>query len=159
MSRPPLALVVAVARNGAIGRGGGLPWRVPEDLKRFKAVTMGHAVVMGRKTHESIGKPLPGRRNIVVTRRAGARFEGCEVAPTLEAALALARATDPLPMVIGGAQLYAEALPRATRLYLTELDRDVEADTFFPALDRREWREVEREAGPVGVTFLVLERA
>lgn len=158
-ARLPLALIVALAKKDrAIGNQGALPWHIPEDLKRFKAVTMGHALVMGRKTHESIGRPLPGRRNIVVT-RSGATFAGCETAASLEQAVTMARATDPMPMVIGGAELYAQALPLATHLFLTEVERDVEADTFFPALERDAWREVRREAGPPGVTFTDLERA
>lgn len=158
MTLGELAIVVAVSRNGVIGRAGALPWHLPEDLKRFKALTMGHALIMGRKTHESIGRPLPGRRNIVVTHDLARSFEGCELAPTFEAAIALAHTSDPLPMVIGGAQLYAQALPPATRLYLTEIDRDVEGDTFFPAFDRSEWKETRREAGTGGVTFIELER-
>lgn len=153
----PLALIVGLARNRGIGLGGALPWQVPEDLKRFKALTMGHAIIMGRKTHESIGRPLPGRRNIVVTR--GARtFPGCEVVDSLEAALKLV-AQDELPFVVGGAQLYAEALPQVTHLFLTQVDRDVEADAFFPPLDESQWREVKREAGTTpGVTFVDLLR-
>lgn len=152
-ARAPVALVVAMARNRGIGLNGALPWHLPEDLKRFKALTLGHALVMGRKTHQSIGRPLPGRRNIVVT-RSGATFPGCETAASLDEALALARQTDALPMVIGGAELYAQALPHATHLYLTQVDRDVEADTFFPALDAREWHETRREAVAPGVTFV-----
>jgi dihydrofolate reductase len=157
-TRAPLGLVVAVARNGGIGRARALPWRLPEDLAHFKAVTMGHAVVMGRTTHESIGRPLPGRRNVVVSRTVAA-LPGCEVARSLEDALALARAEDPMPMVIGGATLYVEALPLATHLFLTEVDRDVEADTFFPAFDRGQWREVQRRAAQTpGVSFVELQR-
>lgn len=155
----PLALVVAVGPGGVIGKGGALPWHLPEDLKRFKALTLGHAVLMGRRTHLSIGRPLPGRRNLVVSRTPGAAFAGCEVAPSLEAALALVP-LDPLPFVIGGAALYAEALPRATHLFLTEVERPVEGgDAFFPPFDRGAWREVRREAGATpGVTFVDLER-
>jgi dihydrofolate reductase len=153
-----LGLVVAVARNGGIGFKNALPWRIPEDLKRFKAVTLGHAVVMGRATHEAIGRPLPERRNVVVSRTATA-IPGCEVARSLDEALTLARTTDSMPMVIGGAQLYAEAMPLATHLFLTEVERDVEADTFFPAWERREWREVMRErAQTPEVSFIDLER-
>ena len=152
-----LALIVALARGNAIGRGNALPWHVPEDLKRFKALTMGHALLMGRKTHESIGRPLPGRRNVVIS-RAGATFEGCEAARSLTEALALVK-DDPLPFVIGGAQLYAEAFPHVTQLFLTELDREVEADVFFPEFDRAAWREVRREPGTTpGVTFIDLVR-
>lgn len=155
--RLPLALVVAMARNRGIGLEGRLPWHLPEDLKRFKALTMGHALIMGRKTHESIGRPLPGRRNIVVT-RSGASFAGCETAVSLEAAMRLARETDPMPMVIGGAELYAQALPYATHLYLTRVDRDVEADTYFPGLVEAEWEQVRQEPVSEGVSFLELVR-
>lgn len=153
-----LALIVALARNRGIGHKGALPWHVPEDLKRFKALTMGHAIIMGRATHESIGRALPGRKNIVVT-RSDRTFAGCERAGSLDEALALC-GDDPMPFVIGGAQLYAAALPRVTHLFLTELDRDVEADTFFPALEPGAWREVRRAAAETpGVSFVDLERA
>ena len=152
-----LALIVGMARNRGIGLRGALPWHVPEDLKRFKALTMGHAIIMGRKTHESIGKALPGRRNVVIT-RSSSTFVGCDTVSSLDRALEIT-AQDELPFIIGGAQLYAEALPKVTHLYLTELDREVEADTFFPELKASEWREVKREAGTTpGVTFIVLRR-
>ena len=157
-TRLPLAIVVAMARNRGIGLDGKLPWHLPEDLKRFKALTLGHALIMGRKTHESIGRALPGRRNLVVT-RSGASFAGCETAGTLLDAMTLARSTDPLPMVIGGAELYAQALPYATHLYLTRVDRDVQADTFFPALIEAEWKQVAAEALGDGVTFVTLVRS
>lgn len=153
----PLALIVAVTRNGVIGRAGGLPWHVPEDLKHFKKTTSGHAIIMGRKTHDSIGRALPKRRNIVVT-RTGSTFEGCEAAGSLDEAIALARATDPCPFIIGGASLYLEALPIATALHLTTIDQDVEGDTFFPT-DLPDFEEVESRAGETpGVTFRVLRR-
>lgn len=156
----PLCLVVAMTRDRAIGLGGDLPWRIPEDLRHFKRLTTGHAVVMGRRTHESIGRPLPRRRNVVVTRRAGARFEGCEVAPGLEAALELAWSGDPCPFVIGGAAVYEAALPFVTRMHVTWVDRDVEADTFFPAFDAGEFVEVERReaASASDVSFVTLVR-
>jgi dihydrofolate reductase len=110
---PPLALIVAVARDGIIGRDGALPWHLPEDLRHFKRLTRGHAIVMGRRTFESIGRPLPERRNLVVSRTLAAPPPGVELFPSLDAALAAARTTDPEPFVIGGAALYAEALPRA----------------------------------------------
>ena len=155
-----LALVVAVARKGVIGSGGTLPWRIPEDLRHFKRVTLGHAVIMGRKTWESIGKPLVDRRNIVVTRNVDLRIPGVEVVPSLEAALALAHEHDEEPRVIGGAELYRLALPLATHIYLTELDREVEGDAFFPDLDRSEWREIERRPGEdPTVSYVTLERA
>lgn len=153
----PLALIVGMAKNRGIGLRGALPWHVPEDLKRFKALTMGHAIIMGRKTHESIGRPLPGRRNVVITRGA-ATFPGCDTVSSLERALELT-GDDELPFIIGGAQLYAEALPKVTHLFLTQLDREVEADAFFPQLKDSEWREVKREAGTSpGVTFIELRR-
>jgi dihydrofolate reductase len=155
-ARAPLALVVALAKNRGIGLRGRLPWHLPEDLRRFKALTWGHALIMGRKTHESIGRPLPGRRNIVVT-RSGAAFPGCETARSLDEALALARQSDVMPMLIGGAELYAQALPLATHLFLTRVERDVEADVFFPDFAEAEWREVRREAVD-GVTFLEFVR-
>ena len=153
----PLSMVVAIGDNGAIGKDGKVPWRIPEDLKHFKRVTMGHAIIMGRKTHESIGRALPGRRNIVVTRGA-ATFAGCDTARSLEQALQLTE-QDELPFIIGGALLYAEALPKVTHLFLTQLDRDVEADTFFSEISAAEWTEVKREAGTTpGVTFVDLLR-
>lgn len=153
----PLALVVAVSDRGVIGKGGELPWRLPEDLRHFKATTMGHAIIMGRKTHASIGRPLPGRRNIVVSRTADA-FDGCELARSLEEAIALARTTDPEPRIIGGATLYDEALPLATKIFLTEVHLEVEGDTFFH-LDRAGWRETSRRAADTeGVEFVTLER-
>ncbi|MDJ0974656.1 MAG: dihydrofolate reductase [Planctomycetota bacterium] len=141
---PHLGLIVAYARNRVIGRAGGLPWREPEDLRHFKRVTMGHAIVMGRVSHASIGRALPGRRNLVVTRNPDYEAPGCEVFPTLEAALEAAWSEDACPFVIGGAQIYALALPRVTRLEITELALDVEGDTFFPELDAEAWREVHR---------------
>lgn len=153
----PLALIVAVARNGVIGRDGRLPWHLPEDLKHFKRTTNGHAIIMGRKTHESIGRPLPGRRNVVVT-RGSARFEGCETASSLEEAIALARQTDDCPFVIGGASLYERALPFATEVYLTEIDEDIEGDTRFE-LSLDEFDEVELRSGETpNVTFRHLRR-
>jgi dihydrofolate reductase len=153
----PLVLVVAIGDGGVIGQGNGLPWRLPEDLRHFKNVTMGHAVIMGRKTHASIGRPLPGRRNIIVSRSADT-FDGCELARSLEAAIALARTTDPEPRVIGGAQIYEEALPLATRIYLTEVHGSFEGDAFLH-LDRAGWRETSRRAAETeGVEFVTLER-
>lgn len=158
-TRPCLALVVAMSRNACIGRDGDLPWHLPEDLRHFRRVTKGHAVLMGRRTHLSIGRALPGRRNIVVTSRPESIAPGCEAAPSLSAALAEARKDDDCPRVIGGSRLFAEALPAATRLYLTEVDQEVAGDTFFPAFDRSTWTEVERRPGETpGVSFVLLER-
>jgi len=154
----PLALIVAVARNGVIGRDGALPWHVSEDLKHFKKTTTGHVIIMGRNTHDSIGRALPGRRNIVVTRTAGAVFPGCETANSLEEAIALARTTDNCPFIIGGASLYEEALPLATELHVTTIDEDVEGDTYFPG-DLSAFEEVECRRGETpGVTFRLLRR-
>ena len=149
-----LALVVAVAANGAIGIDGGLPWRLPGDLAFFKRVTLGKPIVMGRKTWESLPrKPLPGRPNLVVTRAQGYTADGAEVFGSLDAALKrgedLARAAGVDEVsVIGGAEIYRQALEKADRLYLTEVDAAPEADTFFPDFDRSIWREEWREPGP-----------
>lgn len=149
-----LVIVAAVARNRVIGKSNALPWHIPGELKHFRAVTTEHAVIMGRKTFESIGKPLPNRRNIVITRDRSLRIEGCETAPSLTEAIAMARASDSAPRVIGGAQIYAEAMPLATELVLTEIDREYEGDAFFPAVDRAVWREVRRVAHTEpGVSF------
>lgn len=139
-----LTLVVAKARNGTIGRDNTLPWRLPEDLAHFKRTTMGAPVIMGRKTWDSIGRGLPGRRNIVVSRNPDLRIEGAEVATSLEDAQRLCVGADQI-FLIGGAQLYAEAMPSADRLVVTEIDADVEGDAFFPPIDRAQWLETARE--------------
>ncbi len=138
-------LVAAVARNGVIGRDGGIPWHLPEDMARFRVLTLGRTVVMGRRTWDSLPdrfRPLPGRRNVVVTRQEGWAAKGAESAASLEDALALAG--DEEVAVIGGAELYAAALPLADALELTELDVDVEGDVRFPGWDRADFEEVER---------------
>jgi dihydrofolate reductase len=141
-----LIVIVARARNGVIGRDNQLPWHLPEDLKYFKRTTMGAPVIMGRKTHESIGRPLPGRRNLVVTRDASRHFEGCETAGSLEEAVARCERDGVAEaFLIGGAQLYREGLEQADRLLVTEIDRDIEGDAMFPAPDPAVWREVSRE--------------
>jgi dihydrofolate reductase len=142
---PALAIIAAVASNGVIGRAGALPWRLPADLRHFRALTSGHAVIMGRRTWESIGRALPERQNIVVTRRPDFRAPGAEVAPSLAAAMALVRLPAPA-FCIGGGELYREALPLAATLYLTEIDRAFDGDATFPDFDRRAWRQVAREA-------------
>ena len=158
-----LSLIVAAGERNEIGRDGGMPWHLPADLKHFKEVTLGKPVVMGRRTHESIGRPLPGRRNIVVTRNPGYHAEGCEVAHSLEEALRIA-GTAAEVMVIGGAALYREALPLAGRIYLTRVAGQFDADTYFPDFDAQEWREKERVHRPVdgrnacACDFVVLER-
>jgi dihydrofolate reductase len=139
-----LTLIVARARNGVIGRDNALPWRLPEDLQHFKRTTLGAPIIMGRKTWDSLGRPLPGRRNIVVSRNRGLTLEGAEVAASLEDAQRLCVGSEQV-FLIGGAQLYAEALPSADRLIVTEIDADVPGDAFFPAVDRSKWIEVARE--------------
>lgn len=154
----PLALIVAMARNRVIGKDGKLPWHLPEDLAHFKRTTLGHAVIMGRVTHESIGRPLPSRRNIVLSRSPSASFPGCEVASDLTTALSLARTTDPLPFVIGGVRVFEEALPLTTEVHLTAIDREIEGDTYFPE-DFSDFEEVEvRPAATKDVTFRLLRR-
>jgi dihydrofolate reductase len=142
---PRISIIAALARNRVIGIENRLPWRLPEDLARFKALTLGHPVVMGRKTFESLGRPLPGRTNIVITRNPGYRPAGCLVADSLSAALALCREADEA-FFIGGAELYAQALPLADRLYLTEVQLDAAGDAWFPEFDRGAFREVSRES-------------
>lgn len=160
--KPRLSLIAAVASNGIIGSDNALPWRLPEDLKRFKALTLGHPVIMGRKTYESIGRPLPGRRNIIVTRNAVFQAAGCEISDSLDAALATCNGTTDEVFVIGGAQIYAEALPRAQRLYLTEVRREFPGDARFPEFDRDEWNETVREpqlaADGLAFDFVVYDR-
>ena len=153
----PLAMVVAMTADRVIGKDGGMPWHIPEDLKHFRRVTMGHAIIMGRKTHESIGRALPRRRNIVVTRQRDAVFEGCDVAHSIEDAIAMARAGgDDEPRIVGGGVIYEAALPLATKLYVSEVDLDVEGDTHFPRFDPEQWTETERRAGQ-GVVYRTLE--
>lgn len=145
-SGPQIYLVAAVAANGVIGRQGGLPWRLPEDLRHFKRLTLGHPVIMGRKTWESLGgRALPGRDNIVVTSQPGYEAPGAAVAASLQAALALCTG-EPIAFVIGGRRLFAESLPIAAGLVLTEIHRDFEGDAWFPEYDRSKWREAQREA-------------
>jgi dihydrofolate reductase len=139
-----VSLVVAADARGGIGQQGGLPWHLPDDLKRFKALTMGKPIIMGRRTQQSIGRPLPDRRNIVISRSRGLELDGCEIAGSLDAALELA-ADAPEACVIGGAEIYRLALPRADVLYLTRVEAVVEADTFFPQIDAGDWEERERE--------------
>jgi dihydrofolate reductase len=155
-----LCLIAAVARDGAIGKGGALPWRLPEDLKRFKAITSGHAVIMGRKTFDSIGRALPNRRNIVVSRSKPGLPDGVELAASVEAAISLARASDSEPMIIGGGEIYAAALPFATRLEITTVPLDVAgADAFFPTIDPALFEETARlPAETGGATFVTYRR-
>jgi dihydrofolate reductase len=136
------SLVVAMARNRVIGRNNALPWHLPADFAHFKKVTMGHPIVMGRRTYESIGKPLPGRENIVVTRNRDFAAPGCTVVGSLDAAWKAAGDADEV-CVIGGTSLFREALPLADVIHLTEVEAEVEGDTYFPDFDRSQWKESE----------------
>ena len=142
----PLALVVAMTSDRVIGLDGDMPWHIPEDLRHFRRVTMGHAIIMGRKTHESIGRALPGRQNIVVTRQPDLQLDGCDVVHGLNEAIALARQS-------GDDEL---ALPLATKLIVTEVDQSVRGDTFFPRYNPDRWKETHRKAGD-GVVYRTLE--
>ena len=165
-----LAIIVAAAQNGIIGRNNALPWHLPEDLRYFKRRTLGKPIVMGRKTYESIGRPLPGRTNIVISRNAGFAADGIKVVRSLDEALRLADdiaqidGVDEL-VVIGGAEIYREALPRAERLYLTEVHAVIQGDAVLPDIDWAQWREVGRERhaaeapNPYDYSFVVYERA
>lgn len=137
-----LTIIVAFDAQQGIGINNSLPWRLPEDLARFKRITTGHAIIMGRKTFESIGRPLPNRRNLVLTRNADWRHEGTEVVNSLKAAIKLIG--DEEAFVIGGADIYTQALPLCSQLLVTEIHQEAACDTFFPAIDRERWREFER---------------
>jgi len=158
---PAISMIVARSRNHVIGRDNQMPWKISADLQFFKKVTMGHPVIMGRKTWESIGRPLPGRRNIVVSRNADLQLTGAEVVNSLDAALATL-SEFPRVFVIGGEQLFTQAFPKADRLYITEIDIDVEGgDTFFKVPNPSEWKEVERtptSEGDITFSFVMLER-
>jgi dihydrofolate reductase len=143
--KPRVSLIVAMARNRVIGINNTLPWHLPADLKHFKALTMGHHIVMGRKTYESIGKPLPGRTSVVVTRNADYAQPGVIVVNSLEAAIA-ACGDDAEIFVIGGAELYRQAIVLADRIYLTEIDADISGDVHFMELDRKLWIEAGRDS-------------
>jgi dihydrofolate reductase len=158
-----LSLIVAVAENGVIGKDGDMPWRLSSDLRRFRQLTMGHCVLMGRKTYEAIGRPLPGRKMIVLTRTPGYQAGESLIAANWDQALELA-AEDEQPFVIGGAELFAAALPHTQRMYLTVVHARPEGDTFFPPWDASEWRVVEEhhnqadEKNSAATTFRILER-
>ena len=163
---PDVALIAAIAANGVIGRDNRLPWHLPADLKRFKALTLSHALVVGRRTYESIGRPLPGRHMVVLTHREGYAPEGVTVARSLPAALAAGAAAAPGEVfVAGGAEVYAQALPMASRLYLTRVEAEVPGDARFPPFDPADWRLVSEErhsaadAAPFAYSFQVWERA
>jgi len=158
-----ISIVVAMDTNGVIGKDNELPWRLPADLQHFKKTTMGKPILMGRKTWESIGRPLPGRTNIVITRDTGYQAEGCLVVNSIDAAMLAAGEQDEV-MVIGGAEFYRQALPRTDTIYLTRIHETFEGDTVFPELNAADWREVERsdqsadEKNPHDYSFIRLER-
>jgi dihydrofolate reductase len=162
LAGPRIFLVVAVAANGIIGANGRLPWHLPEDLKHFKRLTLGHPVIMGRRTWESLKGPLPGRDNIVVTRTPGYEAPGAAIAASLEGALALC-AGESLAFVIGGSRLFAESLPIADGLVVTEIHKDYEGDTWMPEYDRSRWKESQRErhvaADGTKFDFVLYEKA
>jgi dihydrofolate reductase len=158
-----VSLIVAVSTNGVIGRDGDLPWRMPEDLKRFKSLTMGHHLVVGRKTWEEVGQPLPGRMMVVVTRARDFQVAGVTVVHSLQEALDVAHNDDEV-FIAGGGEIYRQALPLADRLYLTRIHAEIEGDTTFPEFDQSEWRLVEREdhdadeRNPYPYSFIVYEK-
>lgn len=164
-----LSLIVAAANNNVIGRNNELPWHLPQDLKYFKSVTLGKPVIMGRKTFESIGKPLPGRTNIVITRQPDWKFSGVLVAQSVEEAIEIAgqfraeqnQVSDEV-MVIGGAEIYRHALPMADRVYLTRIEKNIEGDAHFPALSAEQWEKTSELPGDVDAAlphrFCVFQR-
>ena len=159
-----ISIIVAASTNHVIGAQGELPWRLSEDLRRFKQLTMGKPIVMGRKTWESIGRPLPGRQNIVITRQAGFAAPGCDVVGSADEAVAVAGDADEI-MVIGGSEVYALFLPDTDRIYLTRVHAHVEGDALFPELDDRQWRLTREEQRPADerndfdVSFRLYERS
>ena len=158
-----ISLIVAAATNNVIGRDGGLPWHLFDDLKRFKRLTTGKPIIMGRRTYESIGKPLPDRRNIVISSRDGLEIEGCEVVATPEDALKLAAGAEEV-MVIGGGRVYEQMLPMADRIYMTRVHASVDGDTYIPDMSEDEWQVVDEENFPAddsrqyGFSFMTLDR-
>lgn len=158
-----ISIIVAMDKKGIIGLEGGLPWHLSADLKHFKTITMGKPLIMGRKTHKSIGRPLPGRKNIVLTHSKEFKAEGCTVVHSLEDAFQAAGDVDEV-MIMGGSGIYDQSLARAGRLYLTEVDADVRGDVYFPEFDKGEWIEVEREEhsadekNDFDYSFVVMER-
>jgi len=157
-----ISLILAMDKNNLIGNKNGLPWKLPADLAYFKKITMGHTVIMGRKTYESIGRPLPGRRNVVLTRDSGFTAEGCIICNKLNDALKYG--DDEEAFVIGGAEIYSQFLPYARKLYITKIEEAFEGDTYFNEIDFREWRLVSKQEGtrdeknPYTYRFLVYER-
>jgi len=157
-----VTIVVAIAQNHAIGKNNQLLWNLPRDLKHFKDITTGHTVIMGRKTYDSVGKPLPKRRNIIITRQ-NITIEGCEVVPSIEDALTLC-ADEEEVFIVGGAEIYRQSMHLTNRIYLTIVKKDFEADSFFPPIDVEEWKTTEQEdfepdeKNPLPFSFITLER-
>ena len=158
-----LSIIVAVADNGVIGSGNQLPWRLPDDLKRFKALSLGKPIVMGRKTFDSIGRPLPGRLNVVISRQPGLEIPGCTVVTSIGEAIAAAHPA-PEIVIVGGADIYRQVLPQVQVIHLTRVHAHIEGDVMFPKLQEHEWREVAKEYHPAderhahAFTFSTLER-
>ena len=159
-----ISLIVAMERNGVIGKDGNLPWRLSSDLQHFRKITMGKPIVMGRKTHESISRPLPGRENVIITRDKDYVAKDCTVLNSLECVYARFHDLDEI-MIMGGADLYQQTIDKAQRIYLTEVHADLEGDTWFPQFDREQWEEVERydfradEKNEYDYSFVILEKA
>ncbi|MBL8266709.1 type 3 dihydrofolate reductase [Steroidobacter sp.] len=158
-----LSIIVAVADNGVIGSANQLPWRLPDDLKRFKALSLGKPIVMGRKTFDSIGKPLPGRLNIVISRQPGLQIPGCTVVTSIDDAIATAQPA-PEIVIVGGAEIYRQALPKVSTIHVTRVHAAVDGDVVFPELREQEWQEVAKEYHPAddrhahAFTFSTLQR-
>jgi len=158
-----VSIIAAMSSNRVIGKNAGLPWYLPADLKFFKELTLGHAIVMGRRTYETIGRPLPGRRNVVVTRQTGLKFEGIEVVHSLREAMDLLKGETEV-FIAGGGEIYRRALDLADRIYLTLIHAEIEGDTWFPEFDESAWELVERtdrradEKNRYDYSFLVYER-
>lgn len=159
-----ISIAVAIGENYAIGKNNQLLWHMPADLKFFKQTTSGHTVIMGRKTFDSVGKPLPNRRNVVITRNTELKIEGVEVVNSLEKALEITQTEEKPVFIVGGAEIYRQALPKTDTLYLTTIHHTFDADTFFPEIDRKEWKVISSEAhkadekNKYDYTFEVLER-
>ena len=167
MTPPHLSILVAMAKNRVIGKNNALPWQLPPDLKRFKQLTMGHHIVMGRKTYESIGRPLPGRTSIIITRQTDYQAPGAIVVASIDQALKVSsegQEIDQEIFVIGGAEIYQQALELCQRIYITEIQQEFDGDTLFPELNQQEWREISREkhrlndGGGLEYHFVVLDR-
>ncbi|MDD5242058.1 MAG: dihydrofolate reductase [Sulfuricella sp.] len=161
MNRPRLSIIAAMAKNRVIGINNTLPWRLPEDLKHFKALTIGHHILMGRKTFDSLGKPLPGRTSVVITRSRSLQVPGCIVVNSIKEAIAACNQDDEI-FIIGGAELYLQALDVADRIYLTEIQAEAEGDAWFPEFDRELWHESERSpcksGSGLGYDFVIYDK-